>query len=149
MKPTSITKLILWILGSASTLGVGTHFLRVQFSWLVPVPGTLALAIMLLVTSIFFWTVLTKNRLADPIRRLDPILNARTVALAFAGSRAGALMAGAEIGIFVAYLFAPRSIAISDRLIWSLIVAGFSLSLIIVSLWLEKICRVPEERNDK
>jgi hypothetical protein len=58
-------------------------------------------------------------------------------------------MAGAEIGIFVAYLFAPRSIAISDRLIWSLIVAGFSLSLIIVSLWLEKICRVPEERNDK
>ena len=73
---------------------------------------------------------------------------ARTVALAFAGSRAGAMILGFYLGATVNFIPNFELSPIKSRIFLSLEIIVLSGILIGLSLWLEKICRI-KDSDDK
>ena len=77
-------------------------------------------------------------------RPLDPIAAARTVALAFAASRAGAVLFGLYAGIALLLLRHWGSNDIEWRFWLALITVGLSFALVCVALWIERMCTLPD-----
>ena len=75
---------------------------------------------------------------------LDPIVAARTAALAMAASRVGSMAAGMYLGIFLVNYFQRDHSIVGDRL-W---ICGLSIFggfvLVLVALWLEKLCKIKQ-----
>lgn len=113
----------------------------IAIPWLAPVTLWLsALAVLL-------WARGTKARL-DPKSgrpRMDPMVAARTTALALAGSRTGALVLGFYAGIALRLLDETGIAAGRQRLLIAVLAAIGGLALTAASLHLERICRVPED----
>lgn len=81
-------------------------------------------------------------------RLLDPIMAARSVALAKASSLAGALLSGAWVGLGI-FLLTERSrlsaaVADTPGAVLGLVC---SLALVASALWLERTCRTPTDRD--
>lgn len=81
-------------------------------------------------------------------RLLDPIMAARSAALAKASSLAGALLSGAWVGLGI-FLLTERnrlSAAVADTpgAVFGL---ASSLALVAAALWLEHTCRTPGDRD--
>ena len=131
MKPTSVRLLLaLAVLSAAAGWGLSSVFEAVIGRYL-PVPWTAAAALGLLAAALLIWALLVRPRLRhDPHSRpLDPIVAARTAALAMAASRTGAI-AGRE-----------RVVSAGAAVVASLV-------LIAVALWLERLCRLPDPPGD-
>lgn len=149
MKPTKVSKLFLILIVTGWLVGVVAFVLRQQFQIFIQFPLNYFIATMSIALAIGVWTLLAKNRISGPLKTFSPIQSARTAALALAGSHTGAILAGGSTGLLFNYLLAAPSSANSERIqVLSLTVVS-SLFLIAVSLWLERICTVPDQKDDK
>lgn len=133
-------------------LSLTTMFLSVRAS--TPV----AMAVMC--WALFWWTLLVRRRLMHIARAkheaaktgtqfrmqekpLEPLVAARTVALAFASSRVGSYLCGFYLGIALTYLGHLNVIDVRWSMILALATAIFSFLLVVVALWLERSCKLP------
>lgn len=149
MTPTKFSNLLKLFLVTAWLMGALVHILREQFQVFIQVPLNLPIALLSLMVAISSWTVLAKNRISGPAKTFTPLQSARTAALALAGSRTGSLLAGGGAGTLISYLFAPPTAANTDRIQVLAATVLTGLLLAAISLLLERICLVPDKKDDK
>lgn len=120
------------------------------FGRTLPVPLMSSVTLFLLAVAIFFWAITIRPRLMgkEGTKPVDPFTAARTAALAMAASRTGALVAGFYLGTaigFTAKLYLPIG---RERLLFALLAAAAAVLVVLASLWLEHICRLPGNDDD-
>lgn len=134
-------------------LALTTMFLSVR-------PST-PLAIGVMCAALLWWTLLVRRRLVHIARAkheavnpglpfkmrerpLEPIVAARTVALAFAASRVGSYVCGFYLGVAVTLTGHLDASEVQRSLVLALATALFSFLLVLVALWLERSCKLPK-----
>lgn len=114
----------------------------------LPVPWTTAVTLIAIDIGLLGWTLVFRNRLKREGIHVNPFVAMRTAALAMATSRAGALVVGFFAGVAFWYAL-DLSIAIArERLVISGVCAVAGVVLVVVALWLERICRLPKDPDD-
>ena len=124
----------------------------------IPVSVNTAVALFVLNAALLYWILIFKNRLRsskDKEKEIQkrktpphPLVAARTVALSFAGSRAGSLILGFYIGLELNFLPNLKLTPIKDRALVSLWIVILAVVLVGLSLWLEKICRIKDSDDE-
>lgn len=117
----------------------------------VPVPWLAAATMWVLALALLIWTVLVRPRLQrkDGHRPMDPIVAARTAALAMAASRTGAIVAGIYFGVALG-TFDRRDVPAGAATVWSAAVTALgAVAVMLVAMWLEHICRVKSDDDDQ
>lgn len=149
MRPTRIR--VLAALGViAGALGWGAVTLvEGQSGRVIPVPWMAAATMWVLALALFLWAWSSRPRLQrhDGARPMPPLVAARTAALAMAASRVGALVGGFYLGIDVGVLGLRTTEAGTQTLMSSLGAALGAIALVIVALWLERLCRLPLDED--
>jgi ABC-type thiamin/hydroxymethylpyrimidine transport system permease subunit len=145
MRPTSISVLVV-----AGLVAAAAGWLLLSFfynAW--PAPPWLPVVVVaaLAVAEAF----LAQNTAARVQRlpgapRVEPLAVARYAVLAKASSLAGALYAGYSLGLLAFFAFEPTKFA-RDSVPASAAGLLASLALVAAALWLERSCRVPEQRD--
>ena len=151
MQPTRISLLATLAL-LAGTAGWAIARLFDSFSERsLQVPLSAPVATFVLTIALFVWTVLSRPRLLrrKGTKPMDPLLAARTAALAMAASRAGALVAGLYGGIALGLLPLWSTSAGRDSVILGALTSGFGILLAAVAVWLERICRIKDGDDDR
>lgn len=115
----------------------------------LPLPATAAGALWLLAVALGMWGWIVRPRLlrrpgAEP---LPAVVAARTAALALAGSRVGAGAVGFYAGVGLFLLPDSQVVAARSGLVVCLFSALGGAALVAVSLWLENMCRLPEDEE--
>lgn len=147
MKPTRISILItIAVIGVAVGWGL-VEIVSGQTGRSIPVPLLAGTAIWLLAIALAAWTWVLRPRLRkDPgSTPVPPIAAARTAALAMAASRTGAVVAGIYTGIAVATVTALATPAGASAFSSAVLAATGSIVLAGAALWLEGLCRIPED----
>lgn len=167
MKPTSKRLLFLiGVVGALSAVSVSRLALATSGTLIAVRPATpIAMAVMC--GALTWWTVLVRRRLlhiqrakheaqASPgaqttpfIMRdkpLNPLVAARTVALAFAVSRAGAWVCGWYAGVALSFLGHLGSADVRWRLAYAVTTTVLAAILVVVAVWLERSCKLPPPR---
>jgi hypothetical protein len=114
---------------------------------LIAIPWLAPATLWLFALAVLWWARGTRARL-DPKSdrpRMDPLVAARTAALALAGSRTGAAVFGFYGGIALRLLGETGIAAGRQRLICAALAALGALALTAASLYLERICRIPQD----
>lgn len=120
------------------------------FARTLPVPWMAVVTLFMLAVAIFLWTLSIRPRIArkEGTKPLNPFVAARTAALAMAASRTGALAAGFYLGVAAALSMQIASPVVSER-IWMSLSAAVSATLVVLAaLWMEYVCRLPEDDDD-
>ena len=150
MQPTRIRLLV----GVALVAGaVGWGVVQIVDAWLgrlVPVPWAAAGALWLLAGAVGYWAIISRPRLRHHpgSKPMEPLVAARTAALAMAASRIGALVLGFYAGIAVG--MAPSLSTPSGlQTFWASSAAALgAFALVAAALWLEHLCRLPVGPDD-
>lgn len=129
---------------SLSHLWVTWFGVNLNVSWLVP------LAMTLLAVSLLAWTLMFKRRINPEQRdsRINPIVAARTAALALSASRVGSLAAGFYCGVLLTNVLELQLATAAQRAMFCAITSVASIATVLVALWLERMCRLPEPPSD-
>ena len=118
----------------------------------LPFPATAAGAIWLLAIALGMWSWIVRPKLLrrPGVEPLAPEVAARTAALALAGSRVGAGVFGcyAGFGLFLLPDAAAVEAARSGVVVCLLSALG-GVVLAVVALWLERMCRLPQDPHGK
>ena len=161
MKPTRKRDLLLLALFASF---VGATIERAYLSltgMIVPLSAWTPGAVFMMTVALAIWAVTVRRRLMHLVRArhekqapgtpfvmkeqpLHPIVAARTVALAFAASRAGALLAGLYAGMAILLLRHWGTPDVEWRFVLAVITSVLSIVLIVVALWLERMCKLPD-----
>jgi hypothetical protein len=146
VQQTKIRVLVVLAILSAS---VGWSLAQLWPTWFsqgFPVSSGSAIAMILVAISLLVWTLMTRARLNPEagLKRLHPLVAARTAALAMSASRVGALALGFYAGVLLSNIVAIESTAGSDRIKAAAVTAVASFITIVIALWLERICRIKE-----
>jgi heme A synthase len=113
----------------------------------LPVPWTASLVMLLLAIALALWARGTRARLEHRpgTKPMDPVVAARSAALAMAASRTGAIVAGFYAGAAIG-LWPGWDVAyVRERIVISLVTVLFALLVVVAALWLERVCRVPPD----
>jgi hypothetical protein len=152
MRPTSVRMLALVVLVAAAFGWVVADWVDGQGR--LPAVSWLAVLIVWVVAGfVAAWALVARRRLhptsdAPDRPRMAPLVAARTAALALAGSRTGAVVLGVYGGTALRLLTETSVAAGRERLLAAGLAALGGLVLTAVSLWLERICRLPEDPHD-
>lgn len=114
----------------------------------IPVPLSSAVTIAAVASVLVVWTEVFRRRMRSPDQRIDPFVAVRSAALAMAASRAGAIICGLFVGVGSWYLFDLSSTAARQRALICALGAFASLATTLAGLWLERICRLPDDDDD-
>ncbi len=169
MKPTTTRLLlIIGIIGITCAVTLGRAVMATSGT-LIPVSAGAPIALGIMAAALLWWTVLVRRRLthiararheasargatsATPFvmreRPLHPLVAARTVALAFAASRAGSYVLGWYAGIAVTYGTHLDAEDVRWRLGYSVLSALLALAIVVIALWLERSCTLPPSQPD-
>jgi hypothetical protein len=111
------------------------------------VPWTMPVAMLLLAIALALWARGTRNRLAGKpgTTPMDPILAARSAALAMAASRVGALVVGFYTGVGIALVPGWAIPGIRERVITAGLTVAAALLVVLAALWLERVCRIKDD----
>jgi hypothetical protein len=111
------------------------------------VPWTMPVAMVLLAVALALWARGTRNRLAGRpgTTPMDPLLAARSAALAMAASRVGALVVGFYAGVGLALAPGWEIPGIRARVVTAGVTVAAALLVILAALWLERVCRVKDD----
>ena len=147
MTPTRIRLLVILAVLAGSIGWAVAVVIDKQSGRVVPIPWLAAVTLWFLALALFIWTLLARPRLKRKPghRRMAPLVAARTAALAMAGSRTGSLVAGFYAGICIGTIPSRDTQAGSATLWISLASALGALALAAAALWLEHICRLPND----
>ncbi len=113
----------------------------------LPVPWTAPVVMALLAFALVLWTRGTRARLARKpgTKPMEPIVAARSAALAMAGSRTGAVVGGFYLGVAVALSGSWEVPYVRELVLLSLATVLGSVGVVAASLWLERVCRLPPD----
>ncbi len=113
------------------------------------VPWLAVLIVWVMAAFVLVWALVARRRLRpDPGRpRMAPLVAARTAALALAGSRTGMVVLGLYGGLALRLTQETAAAAARERLLAAALAAVGGLVLAGASLWLERICRLPEDHD--
>lgn len=147
LRPTR-PRLLVALAAISAALGWATARLVDAFaerSLSVPITMPVVMALLALATAL--WARGTRARLAGRpgTRPMDPIVAARSAALAMAASRAGAIVAGFYVGAAIALAPGWDVAGVRERVITALVTVVMAVLLAVAGLWLEHICRLPDE----
>lgn len=120
-------------------------------SRILPVPWLAGATTWLLALALLFWTLLARPRLQRKpgSKPMDPLVAARTAALAMAASRTGAIIAGVYLGVMIG-TFDHRETPAGASTLWAaLATATGAIALTVVAMWLERICRIKSDDDDQ
>lgn len=150
MSPTRIRLLVvLGLLGAAVGWGAFRVVEAVDGTYL-PVPWLAPATLWVLAGALLVWGLLSRPRLLrrPGHRPMPPLVAARTAALAMAASRTGALVAGVYLGIGVAVLPLAGASPAGAEVAWASGAAVLgALALVLAALWLERMCRLPDQED--
>ena len=116
----------------------------------LPVPWTAPVVMALLAFALVLWTRGTRAGLARKpgTKPMEPIVAARSAALAMAGSRTGAVVGGFYLGVAVALSGSWEVPYVREGLVLlSLATVLGSIGVVAASLWLERVCRLPPDAS--
>ena len=115
----------------------------------LPVPWTAPVVMALLALALALWTRGTRARLArrPGTKPLEPIVAARSAALAMAGSRTGSVVAGFYLGVALALSGGWDVPYVRERVLLALATVLASAAVVAASLWLERVCRIPPDAS--
>ncbi|MFZ9802572.1 MAG: DUF3180 domain-containing protein [Candidatus Nanopelagicales bacterium] len=158
MKPTSLKNLTgFFLLSLIFGFFIPNIYENISSTY-IPVSLNTAIALIILNAALLYWILIFRNRMnsanqknKDILKRKTPphpLVSARTVALAFAGSRAGTLIFGFYAGLLINFLPKIELAPIQNRIFKAIVIVITSLVLIGLSLWLEKICRIKESDDE-
>ena len=145
MTPTRI-RLLVGLATLSAAIGWGAAMLvEGRSGRVIPVPWLAGATMGFLAVALLIWTVLSRPRLLRKpgTRPLPPLVAARTAALAMAGS----LVAGFYAGIVVGTIPARATEAGSEAFAAAITAAVGSIALVASALWLERLCRLPLDRD--
>lgn len=120
-------------------------------SRILPVPWLAGATMWLLAIALLFWTLLARPRLQRKpgVKPMDPLVAARTAALAMAASRTGAIIAGVYLGVMIG-TFDHRDVPAGQSTLWAaLATASGAVAVTGVAMWLERICRIKSDDDDQ
>jgi uncharacterized membrane protein YoaK (UPF0700 family) len=115
----------------------------------LPVPWTAPVVMALLALALVLWTRGTRARLARKpgTKPMEPIVAARSAALAMAGSRTGAAVGGFYLGVAVALSGSWEVPYVRELVLLALATVLGSVAVVAASLWLERVCRLPPDAS--
>jgi hypothetical protein len=147
MQPTRVRLLVALAVLAAAVGWAAAKLVDAFANRTLPVPWTMAVAMAMLALAIALWARGTKARLSgrSGTRPIDPIVAARTAALALASSRTGALVGGFYVGVGVALVPDWSVPAVRDRILVALVTVVLAVLVVVAALWLERICRIPPD----
>lgn len=151
MTPTRLRLLVAVAVVSAA---VGWAVARLVDAWgstSLAVPWTAPAVLVVLALAIGLWARGTRDRLAHKpgTRPMEPIVAARSAALAMAASRAGAVVAGFYVGVGVSFIPMWSVAYARERILISGIAAASAVLVVLAALWLERVCRLPPDDSDE
>jgi hypothetical protein len=113
----------------------------------LPVPWTAPVVMAVLALALVLWTRGTRARLSRKpgTTPMDPIVAARSAALAMAGSRTGVVVAGFYLGVAVALSGGWDVPYVRELVLLALATVLASAAVVAASLWLERVCRLPPD----
>jgi hypothetical protein len=116
----------------------------------LPVPWTAPVVMVVLAVALALWARGTRARLAGRpgTTPMDPLVAARSAALAMAASRTGALVAGFYAGVAVALVPSWEVAYVRERVVISILTVVGAGLVVAAALWLEHVCRVPPDSSD-
>ncbi len=149
VKPTSIP----WLIGIAVIAGIAGWGFAAWIDSVGRLPAVPWMAVVVIWTVAGFvgaWAVSARRRLrpGSHATPMSPVTAARTTALALAGSRTGAVVLGLYAGIALRLIQETAVPAARERLLAAGLAALGGLVLAALSLWLEHVCRLPEDHDD-
>lgn len=111
------------------------------------IPWLAVLVIWVVAGFVMVWALVARRRIRpDPGRpRMAPLVAARTAALALAGSRTGSVVFGLYAGVALRLIQETSASAARERMLAAALAALGGLVLAGLSLWLEHICRLPDD----
>ena len=156
--PTRIRMLVLVAVIAAVTGWALTHIIDSLTGRAISVPWLASTCMWTLTVGLGIWTLLARPRLprrdkvtgrpARPANPLPPLVAARTVALAMAASRVGAVVLGFYLGVAVGGLSKLSTEAGHASVVGGAVTAGAALVFTIIAVWLERLCRLPNDSDD-
>lgn len=114
------------------------------------IPWSAVVVVWVVAGFVTVWALVARRRLHPKpgAPRMAPLVAARTTALALAGSRTGSIIFGLYGGLALRLVQETAVGAGRERLLAAALASLGGLVLCGVSLWLEHICRLPEEPED-
>lgn len=156
--PTRIRTLIIVAVIAAATGWALTRIVDSLSGRAINVPWLASTCMWTLAVGLIIWTLLVRprlprrdkvsGRLSRPANPLPPLVAARTVALAMAASRVGAIVLGFYIGVVVGDISKFSTEAGHASVVGGSVTAAAALVFTAVALWLERLCRLPNDSDD-
>ncbi|HET7900897.1 MAG TPA: DUF3180 domain-containing protein [Candidatus Nanopelagicales bacterium] len=141
-----------WLLVALAALAAAVGFAASQLvsaftDRSLSVPFTMPVVMALLALATALWARGTRARLArrPGTRPMEPIVAARSAALAMAASRVGAVVAGFYVGVALDLLSGWDVPGVRERVITAAVTVVMGVLLVLAGLWLERICRLPDD----
>lgn len=149
MKPTSIPRLLA-MAAIAALVGWGVAAWIDGLGRLPAVPWLAVLVVWTVAVFVGVWAFASRRRLHPKpgMPRMAALTAARTTALALAGSRTGAVVLGVYAGIALRLTEETAVAAARERLLAAVLASLGGLLLAAVSLWLEHLCRLPDDDEE-
>jgi hypothetical protein len=145
-------RLLLAIVAVAAAVGWGAARLVDAYAGRsMPVPWTAPAVMVVLALALALWARGTRDRLARKpgTKRMEPLVAARSAALAMAASRTGAVVAGFYSGVAIALASMWDVPYVRERIVVSVAAVGGSVLVVLAALWLERVCRLPPSDTDE
>ena len=145
-EPTKTSTLLLIAVFMTSFGWSVTRLWPTWFDQDLQVPLLAPATVFFLLSALSVWTLMVRVRLNPDNKELslDPIVAARTAALAMASSRVGSMAGGTYLGIFLVNFFQRDPSIVGERLFASALTVVASLLLVVVALWLERMCKIKQ-----
>jgi hypothetical protein len=150
MTPTKVSTLGLFALVAFAGGYATAKLFDVAVNRNLPLPWSLPALMAILSLSIWLWARGTKARLEGRpgTKPIDPLIVARSAAIAMATSRTGALVGGFVVGVILALLGGWDVPYVREQIASAALATFFSGCAVAAGLYLERICRVPPESTD-
>lgn len=150
MSPTKVRTLAIMAVLAAAFGWAAVQLVAGQSGRVIPVPWLSAVTMWLLAIALGIWALLARPRLrrTKGARPMAPLVAARTAALAMAASRTGALVGGFYAGTAIGAFPLRISEAGMETLLRAGAASAGSLALVVIALWLERLCRLPQDDDE-
>ena len=147
------TKLSVLIAASALAAAVGWSIAKLWPAWTstqFAVPLLTPIVLWSLVAFLLAWTFMVRANVKKVahLNKLDPMVAARSAALALSSSRAGAIAVGFYAGVLVLNALTLDTAASRRCVLITSVTVVAALFVVIIGLWLERICRLPDDGHN-
>lgn len=150
IKPTMLRRLVIGA-GVFAVIGwiVAHEWIAVVGQGL-PVPLMTSLTLWVFGICLLGWTWMSRNSIHPKTGTppMEPIVATRTAALAMAASRMASWVGGFYLGVLTWNITRLDTPSGSTRALTSGLNVAASILIVVVALWLESNCRLPEQQNE-